>query len=52
MRITDTSDLWWKTAVVYCLDIETFWINGAWATCRGWRTGSTTWLIWASPVRG
>ncbi|WP_194422060.1 alpha-amylase family protein [Microbacterium abyssi] len=24
MKITDTSDLWWKTAVVYCLDIETF----------------------------
>jgi trehalose synthase len=24
MRISDTSDLWWKTAVVYCLDIETF----------------------------
>ncbi len=24
MRITDTADLWWKTAVVYCLDIETF----------------------------
>jgi trehalose synthase len=24
MRITDTSDLWWKTAVVYCVDIETF----------------------------
>jgi trehalose synthase len=24
MRITDTSDLWWKTAVVYCLDVETF----------------------------
>jgi len=24
VRITDTSDLWWKTAVVYCLDIETF----------------------------
>ena len=24
MRITDTSDLWWKTAVIYCLDIETF----------------------------
>ena len=22
MRITDTSDLWWKTAVVYCLDVE------------------------------
>ena len=25
MRITDTSDLWWKTAVVYCLDVETFY---------------------------
>ena len=24
MRITDTSDLWWKTAVIYCLDVETF----------------------------
>ncbi len=24
MRITDTSDLWWKSAIVYCLDIETF----------------------------
>jgi trehalose synthase len=24
MRITETSDLWWKTAVVYCLDVETY----------------------------
>jgi trehalose synthase len=24
VRITDTSDLWWKTAVVYCLDVQTF----------------------------
>ncbi|MEL4319678.1 alpha-amylase family protein [Leifsonia sp. YIM 134122] len=24
MKISDTSDLWWKTAVVYCLDIETY----------------------------
>ncbi|MFB8385603.1 alpha-amylase family protein [Microbacterium sp. NPDC055910] len=24
MKITDTSDLWWKHAVVYCLDVETF----------------------------
>ncbi|GAA3619152.1 alpha-amylase family protein [Kineosporia mesophila] len=24
MRITDTADMWWKTAVVYCLDVETF----------------------------
>ncbi|WP_153393135.1 alpha-amylase family protein [Ornithinicoccus halotolerans] len=25
MRITDTSDLWWKNAVIYCLDIETYY---------------------------
>jgi trehalose synthase len=24
MRITETSDLWWKNAVIYCLDVETF----------------------------
>ena len=24
MKITDTSDIWWKTAVVYCLDVETY----------------------------
>lgn len=24
MRITDTSDLWWKSAIIYCLDIETY----------------------------
>ncbi|MFP5416079.1 MAG: alpha-amylase family protein [Actinomycetes bacterium] len=24
MRINETSDLWWKTAVFYCLDVETF----------------------------
>ncbi|HVL85700.1 MAG TPA: alpha-amylase family protein [Pseudonocardia sp.] len=24
MRLTRTSDLWWRNAVVYCLDIETF----------------------------
>jgi len=24
MRLTQTSDLWWKTAVVYCLDVETY----------------------------
>jgi trehalose synthase len=24
VRITDTADLWWKNAVVYCLDVETF----------------------------
>ncbi|MCU1664858.1 MAG: alpha amylase catalytic region [Pseudonocardia sp.] len=24
MRLTQTSDLWWKNAVIYCLDIETY----------------------------
>ncbi len=24
MSVVDTGDLWWKTAVVYCLDVETF----------------------------
>ena len=24
MRLTDTSDLWWKTAVYYNLNLETF----------------------------
>ncbi|MEU8250739.1 alpha-amylase family protein [Nonomuraea sp. NPDC048916] len=24
MRLTYTSDLWWKNAVVYCLDVETY----------------------------
>jgi trehalose synthase len=29
MRISDTSDLWWKTAVIYCLDVQTYmdWDN-------------------------
>src|ERR1700712_3581824 len=29
MRITDTSDLWWKSAVIYCVDVKTFmdWNN-------------------------
>ena len=25
MRITQTSDLWWKSAIIYCLDVETFY---------------------------
>jgi maltose alpha-D-glucosyltransferase/alpha-amylase len=25
MRLSATSDLWWKNAVIYCLDIETFY---------------------------
>lgn len=28
MRVTRTADLWWKNAVVYCLDVETFFDSG------------------------
>jgi trehalose synthase len=28
VRISTTSDLWWKTAVVYCLDVETYLDQG------------------------
>jgi trehalose synthase len=24
VRLTETSDLWWKNAVIYCLDVETY----------------------------
>jgi hypothetical protein len=24
MRLDQTSDLWWKNAIVYCLDVETY----------------------------
>ncbi|MEA2268432.1 MAG: hypothetical protein QOC64_1042, partial [Solirubrobacteraceae bacterium] len=24
MRLDRTSDLWWKNAVMYCLDVETY----------------------------
>ncbi|MFF1632680.1 alpha-amylase family protein [Leifsonia sp. NPDC058248] len=24
MKVSDTSDLWWKSAVMYCLDVETY----------------------------
>ena len=45
MKITDTSDLWWKTAVIYCLDVETFmdWRRRRHAaTSRASRAASTT----------
>jgi trehalose synthase len=37
MRITDTSDLWWKTAVIYCVDVETFldWNGDGWGDFPG-----------------
>jgi trehalose synthase len=28
VKVTDTSDLWWKTAVVYCLDVEKYFDYG------------------------
>ena len=45
MRITDTSDLWWKTAVIYCLDVAD--VHGLErrrhaATSPAWPSGSTT----------
>ena len=55
MRITDTSDLWWKNAVIYCLDVETYmdWRRRRRAaTSPGWPSGSTTWPTWASPACG
>lgn len=24
MKVSDTSDLWWKSAVIYCIDVETY----------------------------
>ena len=24
MRLTETADIWWKNAVIYCLDVEAF----------------------------
>ena len=37
MRITDTSDLWWKNAVVYCVDVKRYAdSNGdGWGDFRG-----------------
>lgn len=29
MKVTDTGDLWWKNAVVYCADVETFFDSDA-----------------------
>ncbi|HEX6057172.1 MAG TPA: alpha-amylase family glycosyl hydrolase, partial [Intrasporangium sp.] len=25
MRMSQTGDLWWKTAVLYCADVQTFY---------------------------
>ena len=52
-----TSDLWWKTAVIYCLDVETFldWDgDGAvtsWASPTGWTTSpsSGSLCLWLMP---
>jgi trehalose synthase len=36
MRLTRTSDLWWKNAVVYCLDVETY-VDGDGDGCGDFR---------------
>ena len=46
MRLTQTSDLWWKNAVVYCLDVETYADgngDGVRRLPRPDPAGSTTW---------
>ena len=48
-------DLWWKNAVVYCLDVETFmdWDgDGMRRLRRAWPSGSTTSPSSASPACG
>ena len=54
MRITDTSDLWWKTAVIYCLDVETFmdWNDDGIGDFPGLAIGWTISRRWASPACG
>ena len=44
MRLTEAADVWWKNAVIYCLDVETFFDSdgdghGDFAACA---SGSTT----------
>ena len=54
MRLTQTSDLWWKNAVVYCLDVETY-ADGNGDGCgdfRGLIQRSTTCTGSASPASG
>ena len=54
MREKATSDLWWRNAVLYCLDVETFLDadgDGA-ATCPGSPSASTTSAGSASAASG
>lgn len=45
MRITETADLWYKNAVVYCIDLETYLDSDGdgIGTSTGSPSGSTTW---------
>ena len=54
VRITDTGDLWWKNAVVYCLDVETYmdWNGDGIGDFAAWPSGSTTSPTSASPACG
>ena len=44
MRPADTGDLWWKNAVFYCADIETFydWNGDGTGDIRGMTDASST----------
>ena len=55
MKVSDTSDLWWKSAVIYCLDVETFMDgngDGIGDLGRAGRPASTTSPSSGSPACG
>ena len=55
VRASLTSDLWWKNAVVYCLDVETFVDSdgdGIGDFAGAHRSGSTTSPSWGSRASG
>ena len=54
MKITETSDQWWKTAVMYCLDVETFldWDDDGTGDIAASCSASTTSPSWASRASG
>ena len=52
-ELAQMSDLWWKNAVIYCLDIETFYDNGdGWGDLTDLIGRSNTSPTSGSPVSG